>query len=158
MHTKRQLMDIKGITDKKVEQLITAANKVAEFTFISGTKMQEKRQQVIRITTGCKALDNMLGGGIESMSITEVRHKEDDMHTMRGGQAAGVDAKDDRPPLMCLVSFPFLLSRSGVCVWLAFVSGVRAVSHGQDAAGAHAGGDRPTAVRHGRRQRQGYLH
>ena len=33
----------------------------------SGTKMAEKRKQVIRITTGCKALDNLLGGGIESM-------------------------------------------------------------------------------------------
>jgi predicted RecB family nuclease len=34
MHTKKQLMDIKGVTDKKVEQLIAAANKVAEFTFV----------------------------------------------------------------------------------------------------------------------------
>ena len=52
MHTKKQLMDIKGITEKKVEQLIAAANKVSEFTFISGTKMAEKRKQVVHITTG----------------------------------------------------------------------------------------------------------
>jgi RecA/RadA recombinase len=29
--------------------------------------MAEKRKQVIRITTGSKALDGLLGGGIESM-------------------------------------------------------------------------------------------
>jgi RecA/RadA recombinase len=32
----------------------------------------EKRKQVVRITTGSKSLDQLLGGGIESMSITEV--------------------------------------------------------------------------------------
>jgi hypothetical protein len=42
MHTKKQLMDIKGITEKKVEQLVAAANKVSEFTFISGTKSQHR--------------------------------------------------------------------------------------------------------------------
>ena len=34
--------------------------------------MQEKRRQVIRITTGSKALDAILGGGIETSSITEL--------------------------------------------------------------------------------------
>jgi meiotic recombination protein DMC1 len=29
-----------------------------------------KRQEVLKITTGSKALDEILGGGIESMSIT----------------------------------------------------------------------------------------
>lgn len=81
MHTKKQLCDIKGITEKKVDQLIAAANKVAEFTFISGTQMAEKRKQLIRITTGSKALDALLGGGIESMSITEVRNGEGERET-----------------------------------------------------------------------------
>jgi meiotic recombination protein DMC1 len=29
------------------------------------------RQKVVKITTGCKQLDSLLGGGIQSMSITE---------------------------------------------------------------------------------------
>jgi meiotic recombination protein DMC1 len=41
------------------------------FPFFSGTKMAEKRSQIVRITTGSKVLDGILGGGIESMSITE---------------------------------------------------------------------------------------
>ena len=65
-------LPITAVCLQQVDQLIAAANKVAEFTFISGTKMAEKRQQVIRITTGAKALDALLGGGVESMSITEV--------------------------------------------------------------------------------------
>jgi len=72
MHTKKQLMDIKGVTEKKVEQLVAAANRISDFSFISGTKMAEKRKQVVRISTGSQALDNLLGGGIETMSITEV--------------------------------------------------------------------------------------
>ena len=32
----------------------------------------EKRSQIVKITTGCEALDTLLGGGIESCSITEV--------------------------------------------------------------------------------------
>ena len=34
--------------------------------------MQEKRKQVIKITTGCEALDRILGGGVETASITEL--------------------------------------------------------------------------------------
>ena len=34
----QQLMEIKGVTDKKVDQLVAAASKISEFTFIvSGT-------------------------------------------------------------------------------------------------------------------------
>lgn len=34
--------------------------------------MASRRKQVIKITTGAKAWDELLGGGIETMSITEV--------------------------------------------------------------------------------------
>jgi hypothetical protein len=36
--------------------------------------MAEKRKQVIRITTGSKALDNLIGGGIESMRSAAALH------------------------------------------------------------------------------------
>ena len=32
--------------------------------------MLEKRQQVLKITTGSSALDQLLGGGVESCAIT----------------------------------------------------------------------------------------
>ena len=34
--------------------------------------MLEKRKRVLRITTGSDALDTLLGGGVESCSITEI--------------------------------------------------------------------------------------
>ena len=34
--------------------------------------MMQLRQRVIRITTGSSDLDTLLGGGIETMSITEI--------------------------------------------------------------------------------------
>jgi meiotic recombination protein DMC1 len=39
--------------------------------FITGVEMLAKRKEVIKITTGSTALDELLGGGIETMSITE---------------------------------------------------------------------------------------
>jgi RecA/RadA recombinase len=34
--------------------------------------MREKRRGIVKITTGSSALDGILGGGIESSSITEL--------------------------------------------------------------------------------------
>lgn len=42
------------------------------FGFVSGKSVQEKRQKVIRISTGSTALNELLRGGIETMAITEV--------------------------------------------------------------------------------------
>lgn len=39
---------------------------------MSGSEVANRRKQVIKLTTGAKAWDELLGGGIETMSITEV--------------------------------------------------------------------------------------
>ncbi len=38
----------------------------------TGAEQLQKRKMIKRITTGCKDLDKILGGGLESMSITEI--------------------------------------------------------------------------------------
>lgn len=38
---------------------------------MSGNEIAEKRKRVIRITTGSSVLDELLGGGIETMALTE---------------------------------------------------------------------------------------
>jgi RecA/RadA recombinase len=38
----------------------------------TGLEMKEKRSHIVRVTTGSTALDAILGGGIETSSITEV--------------------------------------------------------------------------------------
>lgn len=40
--------------------------------FMTGSQFLQKRKDVIKVSTGSKALDTLLGGGIETMSITEV--------------------------------------------------------------------------------------
>jgi meiotic recombination protein DMC1 len=72
MATKKELLNVKGITDAKLEKLVAAAQKLEQGDFVDGRKMLERRKLIHRITTGSKNLDKLLGGGIESMSVTEV--------------------------------------------------------------------------------------
>jgi meiotic recombination protein DMC1 len=72
MVTRKELLNIKGITDVKVDKMIEAAQKIECLGFYKATSIMNKRENIRRITTGSKGLDNLLLGGIESMSITEV--------------------------------------------------------------------------------------
>jgi meiotic recombination protein DMC1 len=72
MATKKELLNVKGISDAKIEKLVEAAAKLEQVGFLTGNDMLLKRQNLLRLTTGSKKLDEMLGGGIESMAITEV--------------------------------------------------------------------------------------
>jgi len=66
------LLAIKGISEAKVDKILEAASKLHFSSFMTGTEMLNKRKEVIKVTTGCIALDQLLGGGVETMSITEV--------------------------------------------------------------------------------------
>ncbi|OIW06640.1 hypothetical protein TanjilG_04034, partial [Lupinus angustifolius] len=71
MHTKKNLTGIKGLSEAKVDKICEAAEKIVNFGYITGSDMLLKRKSVVRITTGSQALDELLGGGIETLSITE---------------------------------------------------------------------------------------
>ena len=71
MVTRKELLNIKGITDVKVDKMIEAAQKIESLGFSKATDIMVKREHIRRITTGSKNLDNLLQGGIESMAITE---------------------------------------------------------------------------------------
>ncbi|TBU34766.1 Rad51-domain-containing protein [Dichomitus squalens] len=72
MTTRRQLLKIKGMSEAKVEKIKEAAHKILGSSFATGIEVQEKRKRVLLISTGSKAVDTALGGGIMSQSITEV--------------------------------------------------------------------------------------
>lgn len=72
MTTKRDLLNIKGISEQKLEKIIEAAIKLNGGTFITGTEVLHKRKQILRISTGSSKLDELLKGGFESQSITEI--------------------------------------------------------------------------------------
>jgi RecA/RadA recombinase len=66
------MLNIKGLSDAKVDKIIECAMKIEEVGFNDGLVLFEKRKKIKKITTGCATFDTLLGGGIESQSITEV--------------------------------------------------------------------------------------
>lgn len=70
--TKKQLTEIKGISDAKAEKLLEAAAKYVPMGFTTAAAHHQQRSELISLTTGCKELDNILQGGIETGAITEI--------------------------------------------------------------------------------------
>ncbi|XP_078172482.1 DNA repair (Rad51) family protein [Carex rostrata] len=71
MHTKKSLTGIKGLSEAKVDKICEAADKVVSMGYVTGSDLLQKRKQIVKITTGSQALDELLGGGIETASLTE---------------------------------------------------------------------------------------
>lgn len=72
MVTRRNLLKIKGMSEQKVDKIKEIASKVLGTNFMTATVYAQKREQVIKISTGSTDFDNLLGGGVQTMSITEV--------------------------------------------------------------------------------------
>lgn len=71
MATKKELLKIKGITEAKIDKVQEAAVKLENKGYSNGLDMLQKRKNIRKISTGSEKLDALLGGGVESMSITE---------------------------------------------------------------------------------------
>ena len=70
-----ELKEIAGLGDSTADKAIKTARDALEMGFESADILAEKRKLVGRITTGSKELDTLIGGGIETQSITEVYGK-----------------------------------------------------------------------------------
>ncbi|HIP25864.1 MAG TPA: DNA repair and recombination protein RadA [Archaeoglobus profundus] len=69
----QELSAVAEIGESKAAQIIAAARKLANMGgFETGDKVLERRKNIGKITTGSKALDSLLGGGIETQAITEL--------------------------------------------------------------------------------------
>eukprot|EP00768_Dysnectes_brevis_P000784 gnl/Dysnectes_brevis/1179_a1316_2213.p1 GENE.gnl/Dysnectes_brevis/1179_a1316_2213~~gnl/Dysnectes_brevis/1179_a1316_2213.p1 ORF type:complete len:354 (+),score=93.27 gnl/Dysnectes_brevis/1179_a1316_2213:519-1580(+) len=71
MTTRKHLVKIKGLSDAKIDKILAAVNKLGGEEFCTGAEYLAKRERVIKISTGSSDFDRLLGGGVESMSITE---------------------------------------------------------------------------------------
>ena len=60
-----------GMNEKKAFEIIDAARSSLSFSFVRVDELLKKRQNVLRLTTGSKKLDDLLGGGLETQTITE---------------------------------------------------------------------------------------
>jgi len=67
----RVLANEVGIGEKTAEKLVSAARMAIGLEFSTALDFLKHRQIIKHITTGSKALDDLLGGGIETSGITE---------------------------------------------------------------------------------------
>ena len=72
--TLRKLTDVKGISEQKATKLkeIIKTNNIVHLGFETATSRLESLKEMITISTGSRELDNLLGGGIETGSLTEI--------------------------------------------------------------------------------------
>src|SRR3989344_7471806 len=66
-----ELAEVSGLTENAARKLIQYARGRLEMDFESGEELMKRREQVIKISTGSKAVNEMLGGGIETGALTE---------------------------------------------------------------------------------------
>jgi DNA repair protein RadA len=69
--TPGQVVDAAGVTEVMARKIIKAARDNLDMGFQSGIDVLQKRNNLIRISTGVKAFDAIVGGGFETGSITE---------------------------------------------------------------------------------------
>ncbi|BBH08158.1 sec34-like family protein [Prunus dulcis] len=69
---RKDLLQIKGISEAKVDKIIEAASKLVPLGFTSASQLHAQRLEIIQITSGSRELDKILEGGIETGSITEI--------------------------------------------------------------------------------------
>ena len=66
-----ELASILEIGEATATKIINKTRDMLEIGFTTADKVWEQRQKINKITTGSKALNDLLGGGIETQAITE---------------------------------------------------------------------------------------
>lgn len=74
MSCNKALTEIKGLSDAKIGKMREAAMKLVDtYTFKSAKEIEAKRErEIVHISSGCAAVDEMLKGGVETKAITEI--------------------------------------------------------------------------------------
>jgi len=67
----RVLAEILGVSEEKALKISQNARNLLGVHFITAEEYFEKRRGVAYISTGCRSLDDILGGGVETQSVTE---------------------------------------------------------------------------------------
>jgi DNA repair protein RadA len=90
-----ELAEAGGMGVESAKKAIEAAKTMVEIGFETADIVYERRKNINRISTGSKALDELLGGGVETMAITEMYGKFSSGKSQLGFQLV-VNAQ--RPP------------------------------------------------------------
>ncbi len=66
-----ELVEVAEIGEGTAIKIINAAREALEMSWITAKELMERRRAVGRISTGSSNLDSLIGGGVETQSITE---------------------------------------------------------------------------------------
>lgn len=67
-----EIVEKAGVGDVTARKMVNTARDNLDIGFKSGEELLNMTEEIRRISTGSKSFDNMIGGGVESKSITEV--------------------------------------------------------------------------------------
>src|SRR5208282_3596182 len=60
-----------GVSEKQAAKIVAEARETLALSFIRADELIKMRQNVRRLTTGSRQIDELLGGGLETQTITE---------------------------------------------------------------------------------------
>ncbi len=66
-----EIVEMAGVGENVAKKIIAVARNKLDMGFESGEDLLKKREQIIKLTTGSKAFDELLGGGFETGCISE---------------------------------------------------------------------------------------
>lgn len=70
--TPGELIATAGVTEATARKMIQAARAKLEMGFETGTELLKRRKNIVKITSGSKSFDQLIGGGFETGAITEI--------------------------------------------------------------------------------------
>ncbi len=82
------LAEAAGMGVESAKKAIAAAKTMVEIGFETADEVYERRKNISKITTGSKTLNELLGGGVETMAITEMYGRFSSGKTQVGFQLA----------------------------------------------------------------------
>jgi DNA repair protein RadA len=67
-----EIVETSGVSESVARKMIQAARSSMDMGFESGIDLLKKREKIIKLTTGSKTLNQLLGGGFETGAVSEV--------------------------------------------------------------------------------------
>jgi len=68
----RELAETVGLSEERAKEFSKSAREMLNISFQTAEELLFHRKNISRLTTGCKSLDNLLGGGVETQGILEL--------------------------------------------------------------------------------------
>ena len=68
----RELAETTGVSEERAKDFSKRAREMLNLRFLTAEELLQRRQNIERLTTGCKSLDDLLGGGVETQGVLEL--------------------------------------------------------------------------------------